>query len=259
MSQNKNMDHIIEGLIDKQVDGHKSKLPAKFDFYQSLTGLILAVFIKFHLLFVSSILISNDFMHSVDKFLSGSLFIQGGSPFFVSAFALILFIVLIIHAILAIRKFPNSYRQARNFNAHMNMFPHSDTKLWSTQVATGFILFFFAAIHLYQMMSEPANIGPFLSSDRIWSDNAWVMYIILLIAVELHATIGLYRLAVKWGWFSGKNYKQTREKLKLIRNGIIVFYLILGSLSLGAYMKIGYEHQDNYGEKFIPTHTKANS
>ena len=40
-------------------------------------------------------------------------------------------------------------------------------------------------------------------------------------------------------------------------NIIIVFYLVLGTLSLAAYMKIGYEHQNNYGEKYIPTFKKA--
>ncbi len=259
MSLNKYTNCIIEGMIDKKVDGKKSKIPAKLDFYQSLTGLILAIFIKFHLIFVSSILISKDFMHSVDKILSGSFFVKGGDPAFVTGFAFFIFIVLIVHALLAVRKFPNSFRQYRNFRAHTMGFPHNDTVLWGVQIITGFILFFFASMHLYQMMSEPANIGPFLSSDRIWTDNAWVMYIILLVAVELHATIGLYRLAIKWGWFEAKTYKQTRQRLKLVRNSIIVFYLILGTLSLAAYMKIGYEHQDNYGERYIPTHIKADS
>lgn len=250
----KKTNFILEGLIDRKVNGKKSRIPARLDFYQSLSGLILAIFIKFHLIFVSSILISNDFMYSVDKILSGSLFVKGGDPAFIVGFAFFIFVVLVVHALLAIRKFPNSYRQFRNFSSHTMMYPHNDTKFWGTQIITGFVLFFFASMHLYQMMSEPANIGPFLSSDRIWSDNAWVMYIILLIAVELHATIGLYRLAVKWGWFNGKTYKATREKLKKIRNGIIVFYIVLGTLSLAAYMKIGYEHQDNYGQKYIPTH-----
>ena len=257
MQQNKNIEQIIEGIVDKKVDGKKSKMPAKLDFYQSTTGLILAIFVKFHLIFVSSILISKDFMHSVDKFLSGSAIVDGGDPAFVVGSAFILFIILVIHALMAVRKFPNSYRQYRNFTSHTQMFPHGDTRLWGVQIVTGFILFFFVSMHLYQMMSEPSNIGPYLSSDRIWSDSAWVMYIILLIAVELHATIGLYRLVVKWGWFTNKTYKITREKLKLIRNGIIIFYIILGTLSLGAYMKIGYEHQDNYGQKYIPTDTEA--
>jgi fumarate reductase subunit C len=257
MEQNHNIERIIEGIVDKKVDGKKSKVPAKLDFYQSATGLILAVFVKFHLIFVSSILVSKDFMYSVDKFLSGSAIIEDGHPAFVAGPAFILFVVLFIHALMAIRKFPNSYRQYRNFTSHTQMFPHGDTKLWGIQIVTGFILFFFVSIHLYQMISEPSNIGPYLSSDRIWTHSAWVMYIILLVAVELHATIGLYRLVVKWGWFANKTYKQTREKLKLIRNGIIIFYIALGTLSLGAYMKIGYEHQDNYGQKYIPTHTEV--
>ena len=247
-------DYILEGLIDKKVDGKKSKIPAILDKYQSLTGLTLAIFIKFHLLFVSSILISNDFMHSVDKILSGSLFVKGGHPYFVVATAIIVFLIMVVHALLAVRKFPNSYRQFRNFQSHTYMYPHGDTKLWAVQIVTGFILFFFASMHLYQMMGEPSNIGPFLSSHRIWTDNIWVIYIILLIAVELHATIGLYRLAVKWGWFNNKSYKVTREKLKKVRNFIIFFYVILGTLSLAAYMKIGYDQKDNYGQKYIPTH-----
>ncbi len=256
MNSNK-LNMIIEGLIDKKPNGKKSAIPAKLDFYQSLTGFILAVFIKFHLLFVSSILISKDFMHHVDKILSGSLIVDGGDPAFIVILAIIIFVILFFHALLAVRKFPNSYRQYRNFNSHTQMYPHGDTKLWGVQIITGFILFFFASIHLYQMMSEPSNIGPYLSSDRIWSDGAWMFYIILLITVELHATIGLYRLAVKWGWFNDKSYKITREKLQKVRNFIIGFYIILGLLSLSAYMKIGYAHQDNYGQKYIPTHTQG--
>ena len=257
MNTNK-LDNIIEGLIDKQPDGKKSKIPAKLDFYQSLTGLILAIFIKFHLIFVSSILISEDFMHKVDKILSGSLIVKGGDPGFIVGSALVIFIVIFFHALLAIRKFPNSYRQFRNFTSHTQMYPHGDTKLWGVQITTGFLLTFFGSFLLYQMVSEPSNIGPYLSSDRIWTDSAWIMYIILLITVELHATIGLYRLAIKWGWFNGKTYKATREKLKKIRNFIIIFYILLGILSLATYMKIGYLHQDNYGEKYISTQHHEN-
>ena len=36
----------------------------------------------------------------------------------------------------------------------------------------------------------------------------------LLLAVEFHGTIGLYRLCVKWGWFDGENPKATRKALK---------------------------------------------
>ncbi|MEA1915378.1 MAG: fumarate reductase cytochrome b subunit [Campylobacterota bacterium] len=246
--------YIVEGLIDRKVDGKKSKIPARLDFLQSATGLILAIFIKFHIIFVSSILISNDFMHAVEVLLAGGLFVDGGSPKFIVGSAIVAFTLIVVHAVLALRKFPNSYRQYRNFKSHTMMYNHGDTKLWALQILTGFILFFVASMHLYQMATSPSDIGPYLSSDRIYTDSAWMMYIVLLIAVELHATIGLYRLVVKWGWFEGKDYKESRKRFQKFRNIVIVFYIVLGLLSLSAYMKTGYDHKDNYGEKYIPTH-----
>jgi len=250
---NKKDNYIIEGLIDRKVDGKKSRIPARLDFLQSATGLVLAIFIKFHLIFVSSILISDEFMHKVEVILAGGLFVDGGSPKFIIGSAIIAFVLIFVHAILALRKFPNSYRQYRNFKSHTMMYNHSDTKLWALQVLTGFILFFTASIHLYQMALNPSDIGPYLSSDRIYTDGAWMLYIVLLIAVELHATIGLYRLVVKWGWFEGKDYKQSRKRFQKFRNIVIVFYITLGILSLSAYMKSGYDHKDNYGQKYIST------
>jgi fumarate reductase subunit C len=70
------------------------------------------------------------------------------------------------------------------------MMRHEDTTLWLWQVATGFALFFLASVHLYVMLSKPDRIGPFESADRVWSDHFWPLYIVLLLAVELHAGIG---------------------------------------------------------------------
>ncbi len=251
------MKDIIEGIVDQTISGKKSRIPARLDFLQSATGLLLAIFIKFHIIFVSSILISKDFMLKVDMVLSGSPFIKGGHPAVISLLANFIFIVIVVHALMALRKFPSSYRQYRNFNSHMTMFPHGDTKLWNIQIITGFALFFLASIHIYQMISNPADVGPYASSDRIFSDWAWPMYLLLLIAVELHATIGLYRLTVKWGWFEGKDYRKRRILFQKIRNFIIIFYLILGLASLAAYMKIGYEHKEHYGERY--QHAKVES
>ena len=49
------------------------------------------------------------------------------------------------------------------------------------------------------------------SSARVWDEYMWPLYILLLLAVEFHGTIGLYRLCVKWGWFDGENPKATRK------------------------------------------------
>ena len=73
----------------------KSRMPAKLDYFQSASGLILGLFMWGHMLMVSSILISKDFMYAVTKFFEGSFIIEGGAPILVSGFALFIFIVFI--------------------------------------------------------------------------------------------------------------------------------------------------------------------
>jgi len=107
-------------------------------------------------------------------------------------------------------------------------------------------------VHLYIMLSGPDKIGPYASSDRVFSAWMWPLYILLLLAVEFHGGIGLYRLAVKWGWFEGKNPAQSRKRLKRLKWGITVFLLALGFLTLAAYLKIGYEHRHRVGERYEP-------
>ena len=69
--------------------------------------------------------------------------------------------LLVVHAMLALRKFPIDYRQYRAFRDHMGTMKHDDTTLWWWQVVTGFAMFFLASIHLYVMLTRPDRIGPF--------------------------------------------------------------------------------------------------
>ena len=80
----------------------------------------------------------------------------------------------------------------------------------------------------------------------------WPLYLVLLFAVELHGGIGLYRLAVKWGWFSGSNPDATRARLKTLKWALTVFFLALGLATLAAYIKIGIEHAPHAGETYTP-------
>ena len=81
----------------------------------------------------------------------------------------------------------------------------------------------------------------------------WPLYILLLLAVEMHGGIGLYRLAVKWGWFAGSDANATRRRLKTLKWAITVFFLVLGFATLAAYIKIGIEHAPKYGQRYVPT------
>ena len=238
------------GLSDKPL---KSRWPARMDLAQSLSGLVLGLFMWGHMFFVSSILISKDAMWSITKLFEGYFFFGRAFPGLVSVIVGGVFALVIFHAFLAMRKFPANYQQYRAFIGHRRLMAHEDTTLWWVQAITGFLLFFIAAVHLYQMLMHPGDIGPYESADRVWSGRWWPLYLVALFAVELHGGIGLYRLAVKWGWFEGKDPDASRKRLKVLKWALTVFFIVLGLATLAAYMKIGYEHRNNVGERYTPS------
>ena len=221
------------------------------DLRQSLSGLLLVLFIWGHMFFESSILLGKDAMLWVTKMFEGEHLLGQAYPALVSAVAAGIFFLIAIHAILALRKFPGSAAQYRQFHRHMGSLRHTDTTLWYVQMVTGFALFFLASTHVLLVFLQPDNIGPYASSDRIWSGRFWLLYAPLLICVHLHAGIGVYRLVMKWAPIPAARTQQVRRRLKLAMWGIIGFFLCLGSASLVTYMKIGYDHADRVGERYL--------
>lgn len=244
------MSDLIEGFLGKSVEGKKSRLPARLDYVQSATGLFLGLFMWGHMFFVSSILISKDFMYTVTKLFEGSFIFEEPKPGLVSIIVGIVFIIFIIHAGLGMRKLPINFRQWQVYRTHMKMMQHDETNMWFIQAFTGFAMFFMGSAHLFLMLTQPGSIGPYGSGDRMVT--MWPFYILLLLAVEFHGGIGLYRLCVKWGWFEGNNAKETRAKLKKVKWFITAFFLVLGLVTLAAYLRIGIEHLDRAGEKYHP-------
>jgi len=226
--------------------------PARLDLLQSGTGLALGLFMWVHMLFVSSILLGKDAMWVVARFFEGYYVFGKPLPWLVSILVAVIFTLFIAHAALALRKFPASYRQYRTYREHMAGMKHEDTTLWYWQVVTGFALFFMASVHLYIMLTHPDRIGPFESADRVWTDLMWPLYLVMLFAVEFHGGIGLYRLALKWGWFEGTNPAATRRRLKAFKWAITVFFLALGLATLAAYIRIGIDHAPDYGQPYVP-------
>lgn len=229
-----------------------SRVPAWLDITQSLSGLVLALFMWGHMFFVSSILLGKDAMYVVTRTFEGYYLFGQSYPGIVSVAVAGVILLFVLHALLAMRKFPANFQQYRRFQRHQAGFRHGDTRLWFVQVFTGFALFFLGSAHLFFMLTHPAEIGPYASADRVWSGGMWPIYLLLLLAVELHGSIGLYRLALKWGWLQGKNAAAGRRRLVMAKWGITVFFLLLGLLTLAAYMKIGYEHRHSVGERYQP-------
>lgn len=231
---------VIESYTGVAKGNRASRMPAVLDYLQSATGLFLALFMIAHMFFVSSILISDEFMYRITKMFELSFLTNGeGCPFVVSVIAFVVFMIFILHALLATRKFPINYRQFLRFRTHKNMLHHSDTRLWGIQACTGFAMFFLGSVHLYVMMTRPESIGPVGSSFRFWHEHFWILYIILLFAVELHGSIGLYRLAVKWGWFEAKTPQITLKRLRKFKLFMSAFFIILGLATFAAYVKKG--------------------
>jgi fumarate reductase subunit C len=226
--------------------------PARMDLLQSLTGLLLVLFIWGHMFFESSIMLGKDAMYTVSKLFEGEPFFGKPYPLLVSGVVAAIFLLIALHAILALRKFPANYRQYQQFHRHMGAMRHSDTTLWYVQVVTGFAMFFLASAHLYVVFVQPENIGPYASADRVWTGRYWLLYALLLPTVHLHAGVGIYRLAMKWGPFTAAGSPAARRRLKIAMWCIIAFFLTLGSASLLTYLKIGHGHADRAGERYHP-------
>ena len=234
-----------------------SRWPARMDVLQSASGLVLVLFIWGHMFFESSILLGMDAMLWVTRMFEGEHLFGKPYPLLVSAVAAVILALLAVHAILAMRKFPANHRQYRAFNRHMQGMRHTDTTLWYVQVVTGFLLFFLASTHVLVVLVQPDNIGPYASSDRIWSGRFWIIYALLLPIVHVHAAIGIYRLAMKWGPFTAANSGLWRGRIKLALYCVVAFFLCLGTASLATYMSIGADHADAVGERYVSNHEEA--
>jgi len=243
--------HVMAGLQGRVRKG-KSRWPARMDLAQSLSGLLLGLFMWVHMVLVSSILISKDAMWIVAKAFEGFFVFGRSVPALVSMAVGGVSMLVVLHAFLAMRKFPANFHQYSSFTGHRALLRHGDTTLWWLQAVTGFALFFLAAPHLFQMLVHAADIGPYESADRVWSGSWWPLYLVLLLCVELHGGIGLYRLALKWGWLQGRDVEAGRRRLQAVKWGLTAFFLVLGLASLAAYIKIGVEHGARVGERYTP-------
>jgi fumarate reductase subunit C len=98
--------------------GRKSRWPARLDWLQSTSGLLLALFMWGHMFFVSSILLGKDAMWTVTRFFEGYFVFGRSYPWIVSLAVSGVLTLLVLHAMLAVRKFPIDYGQYRAFRDH---------------------------------------------------------------------------------------------------------------------------------------------
>ncbi|MGI2167149.1 fumarate reductase cytochrome b subunit [Shewanella oncorhynchi] len=211
------------------------KWSAWLDLSQSLSGVILAVFLWTHLVLVSSILLGADAMSWVARTMELSFLSADGHgyPWVVTCIAIGIAILALVHVLVALQKLPMSLRQQRALRQQMQVINHSDTRLWRWQAITGVVILLLLPVHLWLIGSAPETIGPQGSADRIWNQGVWMVYLPLLFTVELHAAIGIYRVALKWGAARDLNNRSRLRKIKTIVSGLFV---TVGVASLLAFL-----------------------
>jgi fumarate reductase subunit C len=217
----------------------RNRWPALLDALGSGTGLALAVFMLLHTLFAASILLGPEAMGTMAKAFEGYYLFGRTSVAPVIVVTLLVTALFAVHAALSIRRMPGTYRQYVAMRRARAELRHPDTTLWWWQVVTGFVLMFLAGIHLFGVLAHPERLNPAGAAEHVWSGRAWLLYVVLLPAVELHLGIGLYRLAMKWGWFDGRRPSETRRRLKIAMWALIGSYVALGTAGLVAYVRLG--------------------
>jgi len=208
--------------------------PARLDFLQSASGFLLVIFLCVHLLLDAAILIGPAAADVVARAFDGQYLFDRAHPWLVSLAALGVLGLIVVHAVLAMRKLPRSTREYRALRHHLRDFRHADSRLWWWQAITGVALFFLVAPHLVVVITQPEAIGATPSAHRIVVERAWMLYVILMPVVLLHAAAGAYRLVVKWGWPG-----VVREKLRVWVWGVAGGYLVLGIAALAVYAMLG--------------------
>ena len=205
----------------------------RYEIASGASGLALAIFMWGHMLLVGSILLGARGFDGLANWLEQVWIAQ---PTVVGV--LVLFLV---HAALASRKIPAQLRERRRMTElarglqrsagrEGSVFqPHLESMLWIWQVRTGMVILVLGSFHvllvgvdvLTPMFGERIGIEAATSTARV-RGGLWPVYAVLLLAVEFHASVGLYRLFVKWG-VGARLSRRTLHRLERV-----VFWVILG-------------------------------
>lgn len=216
-----------------------------YELASGLSGLALAVFMWGHMILVGSILTGARGFDWLAGFLEDVYIAQ---PTVVIVLALFL-----VHAALASRKIPAQLAERRRMialqkglaragrdrpPAASELSPakaHVESLLWIWQVRTGMVILVIGSFHILLLGMDvlTAQFGLHTGIEAVSSmarveAGLWLPYAILLVCVEFHAGVGLYRLGVKWG--AGRFL--SRQALLRIERGLLWFFLGLGFLVL---------------------------
>lgn len=192
---------------------------AALDWLQMLTGASLILFMWCHMLLVSSVVISPGVMNAIAGFFEATYMAQVGGP--------LIFLTFLVHFALAARKIPFRAEGQATIVAHARMMKHRDTWLWVVQAVTAMIILILGAIHMWVVLND-LPITAAKSAARMQHFWWFLFYMILLPSVELHVSVGFYRIAVKWGFVKSDQ----RKGFKRFETTLFTIFMVIGVITL---------------------------
>jgi len=210
-------------LILYQTISRSPRTAAILDVLEAGSGLALALFLWMHMLFVATIFFGTETFDGIALMLDEYYLSYAGIPPLVAVFFL--------HFFLAARKIPFAWREQRVIWKHAGLLAHKDTWTWVFQAVSGMAILILASIHFWVVLTA-WPIEASLSVFRVGRMPQFAFYLVLLFLGELHAGVGLYRLAVKWGWPS-------RKRANLLLEIISAVFLVLGLWALLMFRRLG--------------------
>lgn len=201
------------------------RIAARFDLVEMISGLLLVLFMWGHMLMLATILFGEGTMNALAEWLEALYLAQVGAVGMV--------FLILIHFVAAGRKLPVRLREQKMIWRLSRKLGHGDTWLWLVQVVTGLAILMFAMIHLWVILTT-FPIEAAKSSTRVAQAYGY-LYAPMILLVELHVGIGLYRILVKWTAFN-------RTAGAWIKWLMTAGFLIIGYWVLRTFWSIGLEY-----------------
>ncbi|MBW2277568.1 MAG: hypothetical protein JRF63_08760 [Deltaproteobacteria bacterium] len=212
-------------MIDQWKFIKNPRFSARVELAEMISGILLVLFMWGHLMMLSTILFGEGTMNSLAEFLEEYYISQVG----VVGIALL----ILLHFVAAGRKLPSRVKEQMVFWRLARKLRHMDTWLWLVQVITGMLMLIFAAIHLFVIMTT-FPIEAAKSAQRVAEAYGW-LYAPMVLLVELHLGVGLYRIIVKW---TGIN-RRVATALKWV---ITIAFVAVGYAILRAFWLNGLDY-----------------
>jgi fumarate reductase subunit C len=188
---------------------------------QTVSGLLLVGFLWTHMIFIASILLGVEAFNALAHFMEQYRLLD----------VAVVFVILTIsaHVGAVFRRIPGRWQEQKIVWKHAKTIKHQDTWSWLFQAVTGSAMLLLIIIHVFVVVY--AGIDAKLSADRVHSWMLW-FYIVLLLLAEYHASVGLYRTLIKWGFVK-------RHSLKKVLTVVTVCTIGLGLVSLWVFYSLG--------------------